>query len=94
MTIDRLETSAVVAVATKEIQTPQLDLVSSKSDILVDQPQIGVDELLPRLAFTTVKYVTVINTATAFVPTAVTATKTLASKAGLVCLPSGYSVCA
>lgn len=74
---------------TREIQPVQAELLSSKSDELVESPEVRA----ATASVTTMKLVTVFTTSYKFVPQTILATKEFAGVEGLICLPSGYVVC-
>ncbi len=68
----------------------QPELLSSKSEEVEEKAEIR----LGNTAVTTTKWVTVSTTTYQFVAQTITSTKDVAGAAGLLCLPSGYAVCA
>lgn len=87
----RIETSAVVDTPSesREIQPAQTELLSSKSDELVENPEIRQGSN----SNAATKLVTVIATSFTFVAKTLTSTATLAAAEGLLCRPPGYAVC-
>ncbi|XP_057378712.1 uncharacterized protein LOC130700748 [Daphnia carinata] len=86
-----IEASAVVDTPSemREIQPTQAELLSSKSDELVENPEVrqGLN------ANAATKLVTVFTTSYTFVPKTLTVTATLAADEGLLCRPAGYALC-
>ncbi|XP_032790806.2 uncharacterized protein LOC116927873 [Daphnia magna] len=86
-----IETSAVIDTPSesREIQPAQTELLSSKSDELVENPEIRQGSN----SNAATKLVTVIATSFTFVAKTLTSTATLAAAEGLLCRPPGYAVC-
>ncbi|KAI9563723.1 hypothetical protein GHT06_011187 [Daphnia sinensis] len=84
-----IETSAVVDTPAelREIQPAPAEVLSSKSDELVENPEVRQG------SNASIKLVTVFTTSYTFVPKTLTSTATLAADGGLLCRPAGYAIC-